>query len=89
MMSGPLAAEVFFYVEGFAEGFVGGQGGGDQEGLVEEVLHFPLPVLLFEGAPGFGLVDAGKGNDRADTLPYLLCRLLYQQMAVALVAADE
>ena len=34
---------------------------------------------LLELAPGFRLIDPRKSNDRADTLPYLLCRLLYQQ----------
>lgn len=88
-MSGALAAKADFYVEGFAEGLVGGEGGGYQEGLVEEVLHFAFTTFRFERPPRLGLVDAGKSNDRADTLPYLLCRLLYQQTAVALVAADE
>ena len=88
-MSGALAAEADFYVEGFAEGLVGGERGSYQKGLVEEVLHFAFTTFRFERPPRLGLVDAGKSNDRADTLPYLLCRLFHQSLAVTLVAADE
>ena len=80
---------MFFYIEGFAEALVGGQGGGDEEGLVEEIGHLFLAVFHFEGTPGLGLHYTGESYDRADTLPYPLCRLGYQSLAVALVAADE
>ena len=70
----PHTPQASFDGEGFAENLMGAHRGLHPQGLVKKVQDFGSFIKL---PPGGGFEDAGRSNDRADTMPYLLCRLSY------------
>ena len=66
-------SKFLFYFQGFPKYLAGLKRCLHQQGLIEKILRMDI----FKGTPRFSLIKARRSDDRADTLPYQLCRLFY------------